>query len=63
MMDKCAEPYPVRSVEKIEVIRTTAVYGQGHEGSPIRIVFQYWTLDGEILAKVDTWQPRKEDGD
>lgn len=50
---KCAEPCPVRSVEKMEVIRTTAVYGHGTEDDPVRIVYQYWTPDGKHLSKID----------
>lgn len=39
----------------IRVIRTElALRGDGKE-SPMRRVIQYWTLDGEFLAEVDSW--------
>jgi hypothetical protein len=45
------------SAEVIQVIRTTlSTRGGGRNvGDPIRIVIQYWTLDGELLAEHDPW--------
>ena len=61
MKSNPASPYPVRSAEKIEVIRTESVWGKGVKEDPIRIVTQYWSLDGRELAKVDTWTARQEE--
>lgn len=38
----------VRSVIEVEAAR-----GQGEEGDPIRIVTQYWSDDGKLLAEHD----------
>lgn len=41
----------------IRVIETTLTRrGSGQEGNPVRIVTQYWSLDGELLAERDSWQ-------
>ena len=45
----------------IEVIETTLTRrGLGKEGSPVRIIVEYWSLDGEKLAEVD---PCEKGGD
>jgi hypothetical protein len=42
------------TVRVIEVIEASIMRrGQGVEGDPIRIITQYWSLDGELLAEVD----------
>lgn len=44
--------------KKIEVIETTLLRrgsGQSSE-DPVRIIRQYWSLDGKLLAEVDTWK-------
>ena len=48
-----AEPYPVRSIEIMQVVRTTALAGRGTEDNPSRIVEQYWLLEGKLLFKKD----------
>lgn len=46
------------SAKLIQVICTTLTrYGDGSELNPIRIITQYWSIDGELLAEVD---PHKE---
>lgn len=41
----------------IEVIETTLLRkGDGTAVSPIRIVKQYWSLDGRLLAEVDPYR-------
>jgi hypothetical protein len=44
---------PIHSIEVIQVIRTEAVRGKGADEDPSRIVTQYWSLDGQLLAEVD----------
>lgn len=39
--------------ELIEVIHTEATRGKGTEESPIRVVHQYWSKDGILLAEKD----------
>ncbi len=44
----------VNKAELIEVIKTESVCGKGTEESPVRVVIEYWSLEGELLARVDT---------
>jgi hypothetical protein len=39
----------------IQVIQSEIKRGAGVESNPIRIVTQYHTLDGEMLAESDPW--------
>lgn len=52
----------VRSAQVISVIRTESRTGAGTEENPNRIVTQYWSTDGELLAVhdpliQDAWLP------
>ena len=45
----------------IQVIETDLeMRGKGIEGSPIRRIRQYWSVDGELLAEVDHWANAEE---
>ena len=44
-----------RVVELIEVIHVEAVRGQGTEEDPVRIVHQYWSKEGTLLAEKDEY--------
>jgi hypothetical protein len=44
---------PLRSVELIEVLEASVKIGTGTDEDPIRILVQYWTLDGRLLAEHD----------
>lgn len=48
-----ARPRGTDSARVIQVIVTEAIEGRGIEADPVRSVLQYWSLDGELLAKVD----------
>ena len=48
-----ARPRGTDSAKVIQVIVTEAIEGRGIEDDPILSVLQYWSLDGELLAKVD----------
>ena len=37
----------------IEVIETTCLAGTGTANDPTRLIFQYWSLDGKLLATND----------
>ena len=37
----------------VEVIRTETLYGEGVEEDPMRIITQYWTMDGKEIARED----------
>lgn len=48
-------------VKLIQVIETKLLRrGQGTEASPIRIITQYWSTDGKLLAEVDPYLMQKE---
>jgi hypothetical protein len=42
-----------REVSMVVVIRVVAARGYGTEADPIRLVTQYWSEDGELLAESD----------
>lgn len=41
-------------VELVEVIHVKAARGSGTEKDPVRIVHQYWSKDGVLLAENDS---------
>lgn len=41
------------SARVIEVIETKALKGQGTKENPVRIVTQYWDLQGDLLSEKD----------
>lgn len=43
-------PRGTDEAEVILVIRTKALVGNGTEKDPARYLYQYWNLDGELLA-------------
>lgn len=58
-------PRGVDSAKVIQVIETRSARGSGSENQPIRIVIQYWSLEGDLLAENDpimmncpSWTPR-----
>lgn len=56
------EPRTPQVVKEITVIYTETVIGTGiDESDPCRIVKQYWSLEGELLATFDEWaQSRRQ---
>ena len=48
------ENWKNKDAQVIKVIRTYILRrGKGVDGDPIRIIEQFWTLDGELLAEND----------
>lgn len=45
-----------RLVELVEVIHVEILRGTGTNSDPVRVVHQYWSADGELLAEKDTKQ-------
>ena len=41
------------SAKVIQVIRTITPIGEGTEKNPVRYKFQYWDLEGHLLAEQD----------
>lgn len=48
------------SAKVIQVIETISTRGKGTEENPCRIVHQYWSLEGELLAENDPCGDEKE---
>lgn len=46
-------PDGIKSAKVIQVIETKAKRGLGTKKDPVRIVTQYWDLDGNFLAEAD----------
>lgn len=46
----------VTSVEVVEVVEVMAKVGRGVAGDPYRMVVQYWSHEGELLAERDDWR-------
>lgn len=44
----------------IQVIETDSIRGRGTEDDPVRVVKQYWSLKGELLAEHDSYAKEKE---
>ena len=38
----------------MRVIRTESIIGRGIPEDPVRLIYQYWDLKGNLLAKNDT---------
>lgn len=55
-----ARPRGTDSAEVIQVIKTEALRGEGVQEDMCRIVKQYWSLDGELLAENDPCTKEKE---
>lgn len=39
------------------IITTNARRGEGTKESPIRVIKQIWSMDGELIAEVDPFHP------
>ena len=48
-----ARPRGTDSAKIVPVIVTESLRGIGTENDPVRIVKQYWSFDGELLAEND----------
>lgn len=46
-------PRGTDSAKVIQVIETKATKGAGTEKDPVKIVTQYWSLEGKLLADND----------
>lgn len=45
----------MENVKLIQVIETVSVKGSGSPGDPVRLMKQYWSLDGKKLAETDPY--------
>ncbi|MDH4241018.1 MAG: carboxypeptidase [Phycisphaerae bacterium] len=46
--------FPTTSAKVVKVIFTVSHRGSGTEKDPARLIYQYWSLEGELLAEHDT---------
>ena len=53
-------PRGVDSAKVSQVIETRSARGSGSENQPIRIVIQYWSLEGDLLAENDPIMNEKQ---
>lgn len=57
----CGIAGPEASV--IQVIQTNILRrGKGVENDPVRVITQYWSLDGRLLAELDPYSPGSASG-
>ncbi|MBR3868970.1 MAG: hypothetical protein IKM66_06615 [Clostridia bacterium] len=47
------------SVKILPVIATKCTRGAGTSANPVRLVTQYWSLDGKLLAENDSFMQEK----
>ena len=52
--NKTVRPRGTDAVEIMKVIRTTSIIGYGTEKDPVRLIYQYWDFEGNMLASNDT---------
>lgn len=57
---EAARPRGTDSAKLITVIKTESLRGDGTEKDPCRMVEQYWSLKGDLLAEKDSWEKEKE---
>lgn len=55
-----ARPRGTDSAKLITVIKTESLRGHGTEKDPCRVVIQYWSIKGELLAEKDDLEKEKE---
>lgn len=48
----------VDKAQVIQVICVEAIFGNGLSDDPTRLVTEYWSLDGKLLARVDGWKEK-----
>jgi len=51
MSEPAPSPSPVRDVVVVQVIAIRALHGAGVPSDPMRIITEYWSLDGKKLAE------------
>jgi len=49
-------PRGTDSAQLVNVIKTESLRGKGTGDDPCRMVIQYWSTEGELLAEKDTWE-------
>ena len=47
-------PRGTDKAEVIQVIKTESIIGRGIKEDPVRLIYQYWDFNGNLLAQKDT---------
>lgn len=55
-MNELVRPRGTDSAQLVNVIKTESLRGKGTDDDPCRMVIQYWSTEGELLAEKDTWE-------
>jgi len=55
-MANTIRPRGIDSAQVVEVIRTKSLIGAGTEEDPVRVITQYWSFDGKLLARNGEWK-------
>lgn len=53
----------MRRAEVMQVIRTNLLVRGDGKGDPLRVITQYWSLDGELLAEIDPTPGSKQEAE
>ena len=53
LLKGAAWPRGTDSAKVIQVIETAALRGSGADDDPVRVVKQFWSFAGELIAEVD----------
>lgn len=53
----------VRYANVIQVIQVDSRVGKGTNDDPVRVITEYWSLDGQLLARVDKYELPEIDND
>lgn len=56
MKENINYPRGIDRARVIKVIVTESTIGDGTEENPVRLIYQYWDLKGNLLAKNDTFK-------
>lgn len=56
-------PRGTDKAEVIKVIKTKSLLGYGTQEDPVRLIYQYWDLNGNLLASHDTLDEAIDDSD
>lgn len=59
MESKSERTSNVDRVEVEQVIHVISAFGKGIEGDPVRMIHEYYTMDGNLIARLDPTMTNK----
>lgn len=54
-MQKQTRNSNVDSVTIERVVHVESIFGKGVEGDPVRVIHEYYTMDGKLIVRHDTY--------